>query len=875
MSVFLGVVLGAILGGVLLHGGGIVVGALLGWMAVTLLDVSSRLRRLESGIHERPAPVAPREEQPQQQGPSRPVAAPAGPPPGASWPARTPVAERVPSSVPAESQLVTRLKELLFGGNTAVRAGVVVLFFGVAFLLKYAVEHSLLPIELRLAGAALGGLVLLALGWRLRERRPGYALTLQGGGIGVLYLAVFAALRLYLLIPAPAAFALLVAIVAASTALALLQGSLALAALGVTGGFLAPVLTSTGSGNHVFLFGYYALLNAGILVISGFRAWRVLNLIGFAFTFVIGALWGYRFYRPELFATTEPFLVLFFLLYVAIAVLFAFRQPPDLKGYVDGTLVFGVPMVGALLQAALVRDLEYGLAWSALALGFFYLTLAGALFRRAPPALRTLVEAFLALGTVFATLAIPLALDGRWTAAAWAVEGAGIAWVGVRQQRLAPRLFGALLVFAAGVSFLGDSSDASGPPVLNVRYLGSLMVSVAALMTAYFFNRVRAALRARERPLALALLVWGLLWWYGAGLSEIGKHVVAGYGSGVDLVFVALSCAAVEAAGTRLRWAALRASSVVLLPALALLLAHQHLSFAHPFSHGGYLAWPVAIAALYWVLYRREGDAHATLLRGQHAAAFWLLTVLAALELSWALGEAVSGGRDWQRLAWALASAAMLALGSAAARWPFGPHRETYLTLGSLPVAAGALLWVVYACIESSGEPAPLDYLPLLNPLDLATAFLWLALARWVLALRALRPQAVGRAWPALYGALGVVAFAWVNAMLFRGLHHFAGIDYSLGAMANSVLAQAAMSLCWSALALVLVTIATRMNNRILWLSGAALLGIVVAKLFLVDLAGTGTMARIVSFLGVGALLLVIGYLSPVPPRAGRQGETA
>jgi uncharacterized membrane protein len=62
---------------------------------------------------------------------------------------------------------------------------------------------------------------------------------------------------------------------------------------------------------------------------------------------------------------------------------------------------------------------------------------------------RLLVEAFLALGMVFTTLAIPLAFDGRWTSAAWALEGAAIVWVGVRQQRLLARLFGILLQLLA------------------------------------------------------------------------------------------------------------------------------------------------------------------------------------------------------------------------------------------------------------------------------------------------------------------------------------------------------------------------------------------------------------------------------------------
>ena len=59
---------------------------------------------------------------------------------------------------------------------------------------------------------------------------------------------------------------------------------------------------------------------------------------------------------------------------------------------------------------------------------------------------------------------------------------------------------------------------------------------------------------------------------------------------------------------------------------------------------------------------------------------------------------------------------------------------------------------------------------------------------------------------------------------------------------------------------------ANRSRLRWLWFSGAGLLGLEVIKLFLVDLSGTGTVARIVSFLAVGALMLVIGFFSPLPP---------
>ena len=317
-----------------------------------------------------------------------------------------------PSTPPEPSVLWN----FFFGGNTLVRFGVIVLFFGVAFLLKYASEQIEISIEARLIGVALGALVMLGIGWRLRESRPGYGLIMQGGGIGVLYITVFAAFRLYQLLPAGLVFALLAAMAVFSAMLAVLQDSRSLAAMGVSGGFLAPILASTGSGSHVALFSFYALLNLGILLIAWFKAWRSLNLLGFAFTFFIGLIWGDRFYRSEFFASTEPFLILFFLFYVAIAVLFALRQEASIKDPVDGTLVFGVPLVAFGLQTVLVQEMEYGAAYSALALSFFYLVLAKILFARITNNVRLLVESFLALGVVFGTLAVPLAFDGRWTA---------------------------------------------------------------------------------------------------------------------------------------------------------------------------------------------------------------------------------------------------------------------------------------------------------------------------------------------------------------------------------------------------------------------------------------------------------------------------
>ncbi|MDO9320067.1 MAG: DUF2339 domain-containing protein, partial [Pseudomonas sp.] len=387
----------------------------------------------------------------------------------------------------------------LFGGNTVLRVGVVLLFLGLAFLLRYATEGMVVPVQVRYAGVAATAVALLGLGWWLRLRNANYGLMLQGTGIAVLYLTVFAAMRLHPLLSSTEALSLLVVITLCSAILAVTQDALGLAAAAALGGFAAPILTSTGAGNHVALFSYFALLNTGIFAIAWFKAWRLLNLIGFFGTFGIGFAWGMRSYTRELLWSTEPFLILFFLMYVGIGLLFARRklleatQAPAERDellrwsarqgdYVDGTVLFGPPLIGFALQYAIIQHLEFAAAFSALALGLFYLGLARLLTGRAPGRALLLVETCIALGVVFGTLAIPLGLDARWTSAAWAVEGAGIFWLGLHQQRRLARAFALFLQFAAGLAFL-SGVHGSAETVLSGAPLGALMLGVALLFT--------------------------------------------------------------------------------------------------------------------------------------------------------------------------------------------------------------------------------------------------------------------------------------------------------------------------------------------------------------------------------------------------------
>ncbi|HEX8610589.1 MAG TPA: DUF2339 domain-containing protein [Telluria sp.] len=970
-----------------------------------------------------PAPVAP------------PVAAAPVRPPRTAAPMQPPVAPPValprPAPRPQRSDTapawIAAAKKWMFSGNLVAKLGLLILFIGVSFLLKYAAERTVVPIELRLAGIVLADIALLVWGWRIRDSRRGISLPVQGAALGILMLVTFGAFRIYHLIPSGMAFGLLFALTFFTCLLAVLQNAFWLAVFGISGGFLAPIMTSTGQGSHIALFSYYTLLNAGILGIALKRAWRTLNLIGFAFTFVIGTAWGVLRYAPENYLSTQLFLIVFVLFYVAIAIAYATRQAPALKNYVDATLVFGVPLVAFGLQYGLVKEFRFGVAFSALGLGLFYTTAALALWRRGAHNVRLLVESFLALGLVFGTLALPFALDGRWTSAAWALEGAGVVWVGLRQRQALTCAFGLLVQAGAWISFLAaiggidGAADAASAnlwlgfllltgtaflmatnfrsraadlPSSLPQWLAGAFLTVAAmwlvagawteavlrtsgstqasllaasalaasLILAFIAKRMRwplarslalgvqvlagAALAlltfallfiayspdaglfntpflaaliifggavfsswAMQRlpqqqypKMSRAMLAWSAVWWFGPVLMFFcawldNRYRLAGGGysheaSALSAYGVALSVSALgfAAAARRLAWPTLRWLSAAswggLLVATVWILSILYGGDSVSFETG------LALACLWltseYMLKRWPANGWSIAepwLQALHTvrtAGPWLMIWPAA---SIAVSRALFGVDDadalllsqagwhtsgsWARFipAWLMMLAIIWMIGRArAGKWPTAPlarwHRGTLV-----PLATGwSLLLAAIWNLTQDGTMAPLPYLPVLNPLDLTTGFaMLLAVACYRMRLQDARSGADRLLLARVPTALAWAGYAWFNLMLLRTAAHYLHIPYNVDQLFASQFIQAMLSLVWSVSALLLMWRAAGHASRKLWVVGAVLLGLVVGKLFLVDLSNVGGVARIVSFVGVGLLMVVIGYIAPFP----------
>ena len=255
------------------------------------------------------------------------------------------------------------------------------------------------------------------------------------------------------------------------------------------------------------------------------------------------------------------------------------------------------------------------------------------------------------------------------------------------------------------------------------------------------------------------------------------------------------------------------------------------------------------------------------MLRSVHAVSAVAFVAQVAWEASEWTGRSTAHYTAWTPCAAALPAIAYLwlvvRLGDSA-RWPWSVHRRAYAILAGTPIAGLLAVWFFAVNVLSPGDASPLPYLPLVNPLDITLALALGSLAAWAARYAALPERALHR-W------IGAGLFVALNGIVLRTAHHWGDIPWRLSSLLASKPLQAALTLTWTLTALAAMVAATKRRLRPLWMLGAALLAAVVAKLFLVDLGALSGLPRVVAFLGVGILLLVIGFLSPLPPARGHR----
>lgn len=310
----------------------------------------------------------------------------------------------------------------------------------------------------------------------------------------------------------------------------------------------------------------------------------------------------------------------------------------------------------------------------------------------------------------------------------------------------------------------------------------------------------------------------------------------------------------------RLKWEELLQANLAFLPVFAMHFVFYHTEHAWTAA----AALPLVAATVLNFIILNNYPRHDLI--WLHKLNITILGVLWTLWTALYVGGLLSG--VWSQLSWLVVPLAMWIVSHTQRHREFFRRHQAIYQHFAMPLCAlAAACWMLWTNFSTPFQPSPLPYIPVLNPLELACAgMLWFALKSLPEAL----PPDLRRTTATTVSAL---AFMLISADVMRVWHFYDGITWRLDIMLQSFGLQASLSVVWAVTAIILMVLGNRRKQRSYWMTGATLMGIVVVKLFLIELSNSGGIERIASFIIVGLLLLLVGWFAPVPPKAENDGE--
>lgn len=407
--------------------------------------------------------------------------------------------------------------EVNFGQKWLLIIGILSVLFGIGYFLKYSFEKGWVNTTVRILMSYAFGVGLLVIGEvfrRNKEKYRNFGLFLMGGGIGVLYFSTFAAFQMYELIAQVPAFALMIMITAIACLLAIVNDTMWLAILGLIGGFLTPVLLSTGHDRQVALMTYITVLNLGVLGVAYYKRWSPLNYLGLIFTYIIYIGWFAEFYEIEKFWPTIIFLNIFYVIYCIAP--FAYRIFRKEDQQYGGGLSVIVPnsFLAFGFSFYMIRD-KFTVEYAGIISLFYalvFLSMATYLYMSGRKGENAFVV-FIAKAIMFLILTVPIIFSGYWFTMFWAAEAFAIFWLGAKFKRKALVYTGWLLFIATVFKFIvydytvvfGFSAQGFAVEGGYLAHLGSrFATTLTILCLAYIMaNQFRKILKSADSWLSI------------------------------------------------------------------------------------------------------------------------------------------------------------------------------------------------------------------------------------------------------------------------------------------------------------------------------------------------------------------------------------
>jgi len=326
-------------------------------------------------------------------------------------------------------------KEYAIASNWLARLGIMILVLGMAFALRYSYKHGLVSHQVRVIASLITGVLMVFFG--LKQNGKKYELLghgLLGGGITTLYFSVFSATNLYHLISPTFGMSAMVLVTITCGVLSVKFNSKLVAILGILGGYLTPVLLSTGSINLGALYCYLLLIGLGVLGITLYRSWYLIRSLGFVchWLIVTGALITVYLNSTEFsFALVIPLLILFFLLFSFNTCFYQIKKRIhstilEIVGLFLNSTIFTI-VTTFLVIDRFDNDSRYG-AIVMIGLAIFYIGCSNVILRLKHRD-RGLVLTFLAFSGFYTAMALPFLFSAGWLTVSWSLQALIMLWL--------------------------------------------------------------------------------------------------------------------------------------------------------------------------------------------------------------------------------------------------------------------------------------------------------------------------------------------------------------------------------------------------------------------------------------------------------------
>ncbi|RUP38039.1 MAG: DUF2339 domain-containing protein [Acinetobacter sp.] len=741
-------------------------------------------------------------------------------------------------------------------GNPILRVAVALLMVGVVLLLRFASEHWQLSLGVKLSFIAVAGVVTTIAGYFLQKKNQLFAVALQGVGLAVVFLTLIFSHHFAVIASLTTASILFVILLLATVYLSLKQQALYLSMLALSMAYLAPLVIPQNHPDVIFLFGYYFLINLAVAAVNFIQPWKILHQIAFFATMFIGGATIGIYAKTYQFDTLDIILWLHITLFIWLSIrysqLMLRTQHQDsnieqedhyssqrLQPILDVGLIFSVPVLGFSLHAYLMHNSTQALTWGAVALAVVYISL-NLWIKRQHPQLSTLAKSFFILAVVFTALIFPLAKGAHWTSTGWVIQGTALIVWGVTERYRLSRYIGVALVLLSSVALLFQVWSNDHFPILS-----TVIYAIAQFISAFYllhYQNVEKYFSARMLSgifLALGMYAGAIA---GVEFMQWQQHGLSPY-LVIAVLLLALFRLVVHFK-SKLQWGNVQ---LILLGSLLFLLYGE--SFAenvyfllHWSSHLNQVTFAMAsvVLALMLITLKAVPSKEGLIIR---STLLWLSLAsigLAVFPIMPLIGLALIP---------ALYGIFLIA------------NKNTQV-LQQIPVLSLSLVWLILISLDT--HSAEQYYvLPLLNLTDLFSLVVFIGLIWTIYHYKLSDEHSIEWGFKVTTILIGLLV---LSSVVVRAMHHYLGTPlWSIEIWSNGDV-QLSLTLLWVILAFVLMTFSSRRHIRQIWFVGAALLGIVVVKLLLLDLSQSGTLTRVISFIGSGAIMLVIAYLAPLPP---------